>query len=373
MFSLNFCLKFLSVELGHNWGSEHDPYGSQCSPSSGADGGNYLMYAYSNQGLERNNYKFSSCSIQSISEVLKTKTDCFKSEGSSYCGNDRIEDNEECDAGQNGLQDRDLCCDSNCRLRPGSNCSDHNHECCRNCQIAMKGLLCYSSPSYIDCYEDNSKCTGQSKECPVPSPKKKDTQCHSFDGGKCDSTGHCLSVCSQRDINYESCLCTSNEDDKCKLCCRYIHQKNDEIHSCLPYNQIFMNEFIGDYAWLSNGRACSGGLCKYRKCEVRVNDYVSRFWKVIENVTVNSFFEFMRRNIVASIILISLSFWVPISCCIHFCIDKRNKTAQKNANRTLLQNMKQRLFIPDNQNEGYFEIANDYYSNEDEVIHNSKI
>lgn len=42
-------------EFGHNWGSEHDPFESACSPSSGADGGNYIMYAYSNQGRDRNN------------------------------------------------------------------------------------------------------------------------------------------------------------------------------------------------------------------------------------------------------------------------------------------------------------------------------
>ena len=28
----------------------------------------------------------------------------------------------------------------------------------------------------------------------------------------------------------------------------------------------------------------------------------------------------MKRNIVGTIIVISLIFWIPISCCIHFCI-----------------------------------------------------
>jgi len=37
----------------------------------------------------------------------------------------------------------------------------------------------------------------------------------------------------------------------------------------------------------------------------------------------------MKRNIVGSIIIISLSLWVPFSCCIHFCIDKRNSAMQK--------------------------------------------
>lgn len=42
-------------EFGHNWGSEHDPQDSPCSPESGPGGGNFLMYAYSNQGHDRNN------------------------------------------------------------------------------------------------------------------------------------------------------------------------------------------------------------------------------------------------------------------------------------------------------------------------------
>jgi disintegrin and metalloproteinase domain-containing protein 17 len=42
-------------EFGHNWGSEHDPLKPECTPSSG-QGGNFIMYAYSNQGQERNNY-----------------------------------------------------------------------------------------------------------------------------------------------------------------------------------------------------------------------------------------------------------------------------------------------------------------------------
>jgi len=40
------------VAEGHNWGSEHD--GDECSPS-GSEGGKYLMYPYTVNGLDRNN------------------------------------------------------------------------------------------------------------------------------------------------------------------------------------------------------------------------------------------------------------------------------------------------------------------------------
>ncbi len=43
-----------SHELGHNWGSEHDPNDNvNCAPSTD---GNYIMYAFSNKGYDPNNY-----------------------------------------------------------------------------------------------------------------------------------------------------------------------------------------------------------------------------------------------------------------------------------------------------------------------------
>jgi disintegrin and metalloproteinase domain-containing protein 17 len=54
--------------------------------------------------------------------VLKSKSNCFNSESLSFCGNDRIEGKEECDAGLNGRQGIDKCCDADCKLKPGAEC-----------------------------------------------------------------------------------------------------------------------------------------------------------------------------------------------------------------------------------------------------------
>lgn len=40
---------------GHNWGAEHDPDTSSCSPSAVVNNGKYLMYAYSVTGYDTNN------------------------------------------------------------------------------------------------------------------------------------------------------------------------------------------------------------------------------------------------------------------------------------------------------------------------------
>ena len=58
-------------EFGHNWGSEHDPDSSECSPSA-SQGGSYLMYTYSVSGYDINNKKFSPCSLRFIRKVSLT-------------------------------------------------------------------------------------------------------------------------------------------------------------------------------------------------------------------------------------------------------------------------------------------------------------
>lgn len=58
---LYFCsldsLPFSYNSPGHNWGSEHDPDNTECSPSS-SGGGKFIMYTYSVSGLESNNKVF---------------------------------------------------------------------------------------------------------------------------------------------------------------------------------------------------------------------------------------------------------------------------------------------------------------------------
>ncbi len=66
---------------------------------------------------------FSPCSVNSIGQVLKAKSEeCFLAEKSSYCGNNRVEYGEECDVGPDTRYGIDLCCDQNCKLKPNAKC-----------------------------------------------------------------------------------------------------------------------------------------------------------------------------------------------------------------------------------------------------------
>ena len=67
----------VSHELGHNFGSPHDPQNDVCSPGSGG-GGNFIMYFSATDGSQTNNKKFSVCSINSIRAVLESsRSGCF--------------------------------------------------------------------------------------------------------------------------------------------------------------------------------------------------------------------------------------------------------------------------------------------------------
>jgi hypothetical protein len=68
--------------------------------------------------------------IHNFQVLLAKSTRCFTEPEESFCGNLRVEGDEECDAGLLGSEDTDSCCDENCKLRANAKCSDKNSPCC---------------------------------------------------------------------------------------------------------------------------------------------------------------------------------------------------------------------------------------------------
>ena len=118
------------------------------------------MYTYSVSGYDVNNKKFSPCSLRFIRKVLLAKSSrCFTEPEESFCGNLRVEGDEECDAGLLGSEDRDACCDENCKLRENAICSDKNSPCCHMCQYMAVNAKCRTA-NYATC-EKEAECTGK--------------------------------------------------------------------------------------------------------------------------------------------------------------------------------------------------------------------
>jgi len=291
-------------EFGHNWGAEHDPDIAECSPRS-SQGGSYLMYTYSVSGYDVNNKKFSPCSLKSIKKVLLHKSaQCFTETEESFCGNLKVEGDEECDAGLLGSEEKDACCDENCRLRENAICSDKNSPCCNMCHFEKVNTKCRTE-NLASC-EKEAKCTGFSANCPRSEPMADGTNC--IEKGKCQD-GRCSPYCET--LGMFSCMCDS-EETACRRCCRS------------GFNNSCSLSDIADV--LPDGTPCFKGLCNNGLCETSNQDVV-RYWDVIDDISFSLVYKIFLDNLVMIIVLISMLVWIPASCYINH-LDKKRKEAE---------------------------------------------
>ncbi|XP_063040209.1 disintegrin and metalloproteinase domain-containing protein 17a [Engraulis encrasicolus] len=292
-------------ELGHNFGAEHDPDNiAHCAPSDD-HGGKFVMYPIAVSGDHVNNKRFSNCSKTSVSKTLRFKApECFREKNSKLCGNSRVEEGEECDPGLLHLND-DPCCSAQCKFRPDAECSDRNSPCCKNCMFESAQKTCQERIN-ATC-KDRSICTGSSSECPAPGNLSDETEC--VDLGRCRD-GDCIPFCEAMH-NLESCACNET-DDSCKVCCKNA----DGL--CTPFTSD-----SADFLFLRKGKPCTVGFCDGGgKCMKQVQDVIERLWDFIDKLDVNTFGKFLADNIVGSVVVFSLLFWIPLSILVH-CVDKK--------------------------------------------------
>ncbi|XP_037101457.1 disintegrin and metalloproteinase domain-containing protein 17-like isoform X2 [Syngnathus acus] len=290
-------------ELGHNFGAEHDN-DPDCAPQED-QGGKYVMYPIAVSGDQLNNKVFSKCSKRSIVKRLRSKaSSCFKERTVNVCGNSRVEPGEECDPGLLHLTS-DPCCTADCRLTPGSRCSDGNSPCCRKCQLEAAGEVC-QEPIEATC-KGRSYCTGSSADCPPPENAADQTPC--LDSGECQD-GSCVPFC-QAVLKLEPCACNETTTS-CKVCCR------GSGGTCAPYRDT-----AGQFLFLRKGKPCTVGFCDGAgKCMKQVQDVVERLWDFIDKLDINTFTTFLADNMVGSVVAFSLLFWIPFSVLVH-CVDKK--------------------------------------------------
>ncbi|XP_032877501.1 disintegrin and metalloproteinase domain-containing protein 17 isoform X1 [Amblyraja radiata] len=290
-------------ELGHNFGAEHDPDSHECAPTDD-DGGKYVMYPIAVSGDQNNNKLFSNCSKRSIYQTLINKAPkCFQKRNNKVCGNSRVDEGEECDPGLLHLHE-DKCCTEVCKLKKNKKCSDKNSPCCKDCQFEKVGKLCQEAIN-ATCKRE-STCTGTDHLCPAPGNAADETIC--VDMGKCKN-GECIPFC-EAEHDLRSCACNET-DDSCKVCCR-------EHGFCKPF--IDQNK---QFLYLRKGKPCTVGFCDgHGKCEKQVQDVIERLWDFIEKLDINTFGKFLADNIVGSVVVFSLVFWIPLSILVH-CVDKK--------------------------------------------------
>ncbi|XP_038656208.1 disintegrin and metalloproteinase domain-containing protein 17-like isoform X2 [Scyliorhinus canicula] len=311
-------------ELGHNFGAEHDPDTNECAPTEDG-GGKYVMYPIAVSGDQGNNKLFSNCSKRSIYQTLISKASkCFQERNNKVCGNSRVDEGEQCDPGLLYLT-MDKCCTELCQLKKNKNCSDKNSPCCKNCQFEEAGKMCQEAIN-ATC-KGESMCTGTDQFCPAPGNAANDTIC--VDMGKC-LNGECIPFC-EAEKGLKSCACNET-DDSCKVCCR-------DNGICSPY--IDKNK---QFLYLRKGKPCTVGFCDgHGKCEKQVQDVIERFWDFIEKLDINTFGKFLEDNIVGSVVVFSLVFWIPLSILVH-CVDKKLDQQYEESTKTFFPSSNPEMF-----------------------------
>lgn len=295
-------------ELGHNWGCEHDPDTSSCSPRS-SSGGKFIMYPSSTTGYQANNQLFSPCSRQYVFKVLESKGyDCFSEAtgGIGLCGNGRIDKDEECDAGKNG----DLCCDTDCKLIGQATCSYMNFPCCdqMTCKVASGFKKCRSKSG---CKKE-SFCNGIDFTCP-PAANADDEVTKCSDNGICRG-GVCLGQCQKR--GKIPCIC-EDEENLCKRCC----QSANSTGACTPL------PLPSELSQLQDGSPCNYGFCKSGTC-ARTETVVKRLYQVLQYFSINRIEVILKDNVVWVILLLSSILWL-IFIVIFECVDASNERKEK--------------------------------------------
>jgi hypothetical protein len=291
-------------EIGHGWGGQHDPAdrGSDCN-----QGGPYIMYPFALDGSQEAHKTFSRCSELLIGRVLESKGGCFEVSSSTFCGNGVVDAGEDCDPGSDR---NDKCCSASCRYINGAQCSDDNHVCCTNCQVAGTSVLCRPG-STITCHND-AFCDGAHVTCPEGSPSSNvGDKCF---GGTCqDVSGavECVGHCRQ--ANRTACLCTG--DDACLVCC-----VDESDGQCKVFNSSASVPIVQ-----SEGFRClrlgGEGVCENGTCQ-QLRDF-QRSVGGTEASTQFDLGEFISTNIVGTVaFFVFLLFLVP-SCAIHWLYDRK--------------------------------------------------
>ena len=235
--------------------------------SSGSDtNGAYLMSHSANTGSMPNHYRFSPCSLRLMYPVIVHKGTCLQRHRANHCGNEVVEEGEECDCGNSDVCSyNDPCCtpsdaprkstDSPCTVprSRGKTCSPLSGACCSvDCQaVGDSSKVCDEA---TECH-GRSLCDGVSGKCPGAATKPNGTSC---DGGsRFCVAGRCTGTVCQRH-GLMICRCSNPPEDRCKLCCRASLGSQ-----CLPAEALGIVGKRQRAIYLSPGEPCDDPLLAF--------------------------------------------------------------------------------------------------------------
>ncbi|XP_076711382.1 disintegrin and metalloproteinase domain-containing protein 25-like [Callospermophilus lateralis] len=204
----------ITHEMGHNLGMLHDEPECICGDPI------CIMYPEKSNGI-----KFSNCSYAEMWETFQYMN-CLRSAPKQEdilkwtgCGNDVVEEGEECDCGSPTLCSNHPCCSENCTLKFGTECA--SGLCCEDCLLLPPGKVCRETVSECDLPE---WCNGTSPECPE--------DVYVQDGVRCMDSGYCHEKrCNARD---EQCRQIFGKESRSaqESCYTEMNSRGDRFGNC---------------------------------------------------------------------------------------------------------------------------------------------
>uniref|UniRef100_G1Q1Q2 ADAM metallopeptidase domain 21 n=1 Tax=Myotis lucifugus TaxID=59463 RepID=G1Q1Q2_MYOLU len=249
----------VSHEIGHTLGMPHDDKTCTCGNSQ------CIMYGY-----ESGATKFSNCSYAGFMNKIASQNCLYfpSNTGKIFtlarCGNNVIEEGEECDCGALHLCMKDPCCESNCTLSAGAACAFGL--CCKDCQILPTGEVCRQEENECDLPE---WCNGTSYHCPE--------DVYLQNGMPCKGGGYC----------YEN-RCNNREQQ-----CRNIFGKYAKSANQRCYTEMNTRGDFGNCGLMNGGYikcSISDTLCGRIQCDNVIQipllrDHSTVHWTQINGVT----------------------------------------------------------------------------------------
>ncbi|XP_077000470.1 disintegrin and metalloproteinase domain-containing protein 20-like [Tamandua tetradactyla] len=220
-FGLSDFAFIMAHELGHNMGMLHDTTYCTCGKST------CIMFPEKSASNT-----FSNCSYAEFWDGV-SKRPCLRNKANQEqlvikrrCGNNVVEEREDCDCGTVKSCKNDPCCQPNCKLTSGARCAFGG--CCQNCKIMPSGDMCRAEVSQCDLPE---WCDGASAQCPE--------DVYVQDGTPCLSDGYCFKKsCTSHD---EQCRMIFGKGAKSanQSCYEKINIRGDRFGHCgmIEYNE----------------------------------------------------------------------------------------------------------------------------------------
>ncbi|XP_063149447.1 disintegrin and metalloproteinase domain-containing protein 20-like [Candoia aspera] len=200
-------------ELGHNLGISHDTKYCTC------DTVQCIMAPILSSYDKFSNCSYMDYSKQRNAECLLVPPNPDKTYNIKYCGNKIVDDGEQCDCGSAAQCRSDLCCQSNCMLRPGAACAFGL--CCDQCQYQEAGTVCRKKTSSCDLPE---YCDGLSERCPE--------DVYVQDGAPCSDGAYCYhGNCNTHDKQCKT-IFGSTATVASDVCFREMNGKGDRFGNC---------------------------------------------------------------------------------------------------------------------------------------------